>query len=379
MKILYFGVYNPDYSRNRVLMKGLKANGVEIVECLVSAKSGLKHLKLFRRFMRSPGFDLMIVGFPGQEVMFLARLLVWRKPIIFDAFTSHYGGYILDRKKWPPNSLRAKYLKFLDKWSCKLADLVLLDTQAHIDFFVNEFKLDREKFLRIFVGTDDDVFYPHAQFGKEVANFDVLKNNSKLNVGVYPKETPKDADKFLVHFHGYHIPLQGVKYIIKAAKLLEKDNIHFNIIGNGQMFNDDLRLAESLSVGNIRFLEPVPYRELPSFMAKADVCLGIFGDSPKTDLVIPNKVYEAMAMGKPIITADTPAARELLSDGENVLFCRKADEKDLAEKIRFLQNSPDYGRIIGEGARKLFKENLTGGILAAELLKCINEKGLLSK
>src|SRR3989344_5286844 len=222
MRILYFGVYNPGYSRNRVLIKGLKQNGAEIIECRASGKSWLKYLKLFRGFMRSPGFDLMIVGFPGQEVMFLARLLT-RKPIIFDAFTSHYGGYILDRQYFNKNSWRAKYYRWIDKFSCRLADLVLLDTNSHIAFFTEEFDLPRAKFLRIFVGTDDEIM--------------------KL------LDVKKDTDKFLVHFHGYYIPLQGVKYIIKAAKFLEKDDVHFNIIGNGQTFKDDLKLAESLGVG----------------------------------------------------------------------------------------------------------------------------------
>ena len=126
-----------------------------------------------------------------------------------------------------------------------------------------------------------------------------------------------------------------------------------------------------MNIHNISFIAPVPYGELPVLMAQADVCLGIFGDSPKTDLVIPNKVYEAIAMGKAIITADTPAIRELLNDKENVLFCRKADARDLADKIRLLKNSPDIGDIIGKGARKLFQEKLTENILTAELLKNI--------
>lgn len=354
MRIIYFGTYNPNYSRNRVLIKGLKENGVEIIECRVSAKDKLKYLKLVWRFLRSPRFNLMIVGFPGQEVMFLARLLTLRlcsgrarKPIIFDAFTSHYGGYILDRQYYSKKSWRAKYYRFLDTWSCKLADLILLDTNAHIDFFVKEFKLDRKKFLRIFVGTNGDVFYP--------------------------REFSKDADNFLVHFHGSFIPLQGVKYIIEAAKLLENEDVNFNIMGNGQTFKNDLKLAESLNIGNVSFIKPVPYDQLPLFMAKADVCLGVFGDSPKTDLVIPNKVYEAIAMGKAIVTADTLAVRELLNDGKNVLFCRKADAKDLAEKIKLLKNSPEMKSSIGGAARKLFKERLAENILAAELLKHIHE------
>ena len=353
MKILYFGIYNPDYARNRVLINGLKQNGIEILECRSSSKGFLAFIDLFFKYFKFRGkYDFMLVGFPGQEVMFLARFLT-RKPIIFDAFTSHYGGYILDRRYWSPQSIRAKYYRFLDKWSCKLADLVLLDTNVHIDFFVREFGLPREKFRRIFVGTDSDIFYP--------------------------RNGEKSDDKFLVHFHGNYIPLQGVKYIIEAAKVLEKENILFNLIGRGQTFEEDRIFAESLGLKNINFIDKVSYDKLPDYMARADICLGIFGDSPKTELVIPNKVYEALAMGKPVITANTKAVRELLIDGVNAFLCQRADPKSLAEKILFVRSQPDTAQKIAINGRKLFEENLTEKVLGAEVLKNIYEKITLRK
>ena len=349
MKILYFGVYDSEYSRNRVLMRGLNTGGIQILKCSISPKSRLPFLKLFLKYWRFFNkYDFMLVGFPGQEVMFLARFLT-RKPVIFDAFTSHYGGYILDRRYWSPGSFRSKYYRFLDKWSCKLADLVLLDTNAHIDFFVREFKLPREKFRRIFVGTDSDIFYP-----RETRNVDISKS------------------PFIVHFHGHYIPLQGVKYLIQAAKILEKENIVFNLIGRGQTFQNDRRLAEKLKLTNINFIEPVPYDKLPDYIARVDVCLGIFGDSPKTELVIPNKVFEAIAMAKPVITADTPAVRELFTDKENIFLCRRADPRNLADAILQLKQNDELRQRISDGAYKLFKSRASEDIIGAELKQILS-------
>jgi len=352
MKILYFGTYNPNYARNKVLINGLKQSGVEVLECKVLPTGFFSFITLFFKYWRFFNkYDFMLVGFPGQEIMFLARFLT-RKPIIFDAFTSHYGGYILDRQYYSPKSFRAKYYRFLDKWSCKLADLVLLDTNAHIDFFVREFGLPREKFRRIFVGTDSDIFYPR---------------NGK-----------KSDDKFLVHFHGHYIPLQGVKYIIQAAKILEKENITFNLIGRGQTFEEDRKLAENLGLKNIDFIDKISYDKLSNYMARADVCLGIFGDSPKTELVIPNKVYEALAMGKPVITANTKAVREFLIDGVNAFLCPKADAQRLAEKILFVRDNPAIADRMAKNGFKLFEERLKEKNLGRELLRYIkNEKTAL--
>src|SRR3989344_8029002 len=92
--VLYFGVYDPSYARNWVLINGLRKNDVRVIE-LKRRPSRLVLFKLFFDYIRlREKFDVMVVGFPGQEVMFLARFLVWGKPVIFDAFTSHYGGYI---------------------------------------------------------------------------------------------------------------------------------------------------------------------------------------------------------------------------------------------------------------------------------------------
>lgn len=364
MTVLYFGNYRSNYPRNRVLINGLRQNGVKIIECNVRNNGFWSLITLFFKYLKSKThYDFLVVGFPGQEAMFLARFLTLRlgsgrarKPIIFDAFTSHYGGYILDRKYFSTKSFRAKYYRFLDKWSCKLADLILLDTLVHIDFFVQEFGLPKEKFIRVFVGTDSNIFYPRE-------NPDIGRSKSP----------------FRVHFHGHYIPLQGIRYIIEAAKLLENEDISFNLIGRGQTFKEDRKLAERLGLKIINFIDSVSYDKLPEYMAQADVCLGIFGDSPKTDLVIPNKLYEALAMAKPVITADTPAVRELLTDGVNVFLCRKANPESLAEKILLVRDEPAIAEKAALNGRRLFEEKLKEKTLGAELLERINEKITLRK
>ena len=113
LTVLYFGSYSLNNARNANLMEGLKSNGVEILECRDNSHSYfLKYLKLFLNYVKFIGrFDVLIVGFPGQELMPLARILTL-KPIIFDVFTSHYMGYILDRKYFSAQSFRAKYYHF---------------------------------------------------------------------------------------------------------------------------------------------------------------------------------------------------------------------------------------------------------------------------
>ncbi|MEK7536914.1 MAG: glycosyltransferase [Patescibacteria group bacterium] len=361
MRILYFGNYNPNYARNRILIDGLRENGVEVLECNVQG-GGFRALpKLFLKYLKlKTSYDVMIVGFPGQEVMFLARFLTLRffsgqarKPIIFDAFASHYGGYIIDRKKYPKTSLMAKYYRFLDKWSCRLADLVLLDTQAHINFFVEEFNLPPEKFRRIWIGADDKVFKPLP--------FPVEKN------------------VFRVLFFGTFIPLQGIKYILQAVKILEDQNIFFTIIGDGQEKESILELNHQLNLKNIEFKGKMLSEGILTEAKKCHLCLGIFGDTPKTALVIPNKIYESLAMRRPVISGDTSACRELFSD-DNLMMVQPADSESLAKAILELKNNLDLrGKLVENGYNKFIKY-CTPKVLGGELkllisnLTQINEK-----
>lgn len=348
LAILYFGCYSLNNQRNAVLINGLKQNGVIILECKDTSKNLL--VRYVRLFIKHWGYrnhyDAMIVGFSGQEIMPLVWLIA-TAPVIFDVFTSHYMGYILDRKYFPPQSLRAKYYRFMDWLSCFLADAVILDTQTHIDFFVREFGLSRKKFHKIWLGANSELFKPRIAHRP-------------------------DGSKFRVVFWGNFIPLQGVEYIIQAAQLLESDNVEFYLIGaGGQTFESNRKLVETLGLRNVHFTGRLPQEELNQMIADADVCLGAFGDSIKTDSTIQNKIFEALASGRALVSARTSAIQELLKDGEQCLLCNKADPRDLAEKITRLKDDPDLKNKIAGAGLRFFSEHLTEKKLGSDLLNVI--------
>lgn len=342
MKICYFGMYDPFYSRNRVMIRGLKENGATILECQSRAKGFRKYFELCQKHRSLKNkYNVMIVGFPGQTIVPFAKLLT-NKKIIFDAFSSHYEGYVVDRGYHSKFSLAALYYWFIDWLSFILADEVLFDTQAHIDYVSSTFHLKASYFKRVFVGSDDNVFYPRLVSQKE---------------------------KFVVYFHGTYIPLQGIEHIVRAAKILEnQSDIEFRLLGKGQTFNKIKQLSEELNVKNVKFLEPVVYEQLPEYLAQADIVLGIFGKTAKAARVIPNKVFEALAMQKAVITEDSPAIRELLNDGENVSLCQSANPRDLANKILELKDNHKLCEQVAENGYQLFKTKLTPKVLVKDLL-----------
>jgi glycosyltransferase involved in cell wall biosynthesis len=346
MNICYFGDFDPNYPRNRVIMDGLKANGANVT-IVHTDRKGLSRIRDLSRKLRQLNgeYDVLIVGYSDSRLLVPLAWLIAGKKIVWDAFYSLYDSWVFDRKYVSPRSLKALYLWILDWVSAKLSDTVLLDTDAHADYFAKEFGIDRAKLVSLPVGADDRVFKPAGRAGGQI------------------------PDRFTIYFRGKYIPLQGVEFIIRAAKILESDpGISFTLVGDGQTYDENRRLAEDLKLKNIEFVPRLPYEDLPASMRDADVCLGIFGLSDKAFRVVPNKVYEAIAMGKAVITSDTPAIREIFEDGKNILLCKRGDAEDLARKISLLKNDSGLRERIAEAGHTLFKEKYTPDRIGKYLL-----------
>jgi glycosyltransferase involved in cell wall biosynthesis len=117
----------------------------------------------------------------------------------------------------------------------------------------------------------------------------------------------------------------------------------------------------------------MPYETLAEHIAMADICLGMFGITEKAMRTGAFKVVEGLAMEKPVITAETPAMKEIFTDRENILFCQPANSRDLADKIKELKNDQNLRTNIAKNGYKLYKYKLTPKALGADLLRLIGD------
>jgi len=292
----------------------------------------------------------MVVGFAGHAIMPLAWLLckLYRKKLILDLFVSEYDSVILDRKAFSTRSWQAKKYWLMDWLACTLADILLLETDAHINFFSATFKIKRSKFRRLIISADESIFKPSP-------------------IPLPPHDT------FVVHFHGSYAPVQGVTYIIDAARELLGEKIQFNIIGKLTNYRHDIERAKSLGLTNIHFIDVLPYEQLANQMHLADVCLGMFGNVPKTQFTSAFKIIEAMAIQKPVITAETPAMHEQFTDRVHCLFCKAADGQDLAQKILLLYRDPALAARLARSGFALFKSQMMPVAIGVEFKRIIGE------
>ena len=115
-----------------------------------------------------------------------------------------------------------------------------------------------------------------------------------------------------VVFFGLYTPLQGTVTIGKALSLLSGAPIEVTMIGDGQ--DRPAAMAAAHACPTIQWLDWVPGDALPSIVAAHDVCLGIFGTTPKALRVVPNKVFQGAAAGCVVVTSDTVPQRQMLGD-----------------------------------------------------------------
>jgi len=311
--VIAFGYHDQEAPRHWNMRRTMEKNGTEVLECHTRKKGLLrKYCDLFRQFRKYRGqADMVLVTFPGHYLMPLAWVLTRfpRRKLVFDAFISLSDTLVDDRGKVSWMHPYAWFLYAVDYVSCHMADDVLLDTQAHREFFIRRFKLKPERVRVVYLGSRTDLFFP--------------------------KETPKNPNRFDVLFYGTYIPLQGVEHIIGAAAILQPvyPHIQFTLIGSGQTYRQMHALAEKKGIYNVSFQERVPFAELPDRIRGAHLNLGIFGTSGKAQRVIPHKVYDAMACGMHVLTADTPAIHEQFEGHERMHLCKAGDPAALADAI----------------------------------------------
>ncbi|RII25026.1 MAG: glycosyl transferase family 1 [Geobacter sp.] len=330
MKILFIAGREPAYVRNAMLLKCLEKSGHDIIDCTdSSATYPARFLKVILKFLAQKNFDCVCVGFLGQPLVPIIRKLT-SKPVIFDAFLSTYDTMCFDRRRFTPDSLAGKFFFWLDRYSCTQANRILLDTDAHIEYFTKTFGLPGTTFNRVFVGADESLFYP--------------------------REVKREDTKFRVFYYSSFLPLHGTEYIVQAAgRLREQKEIEFVVVGKGMMHSKVLSLAQSLGVDNIRFIDWIPYEQLPLEISRADVCLGgHFSDIDKAKRVIAGKTFQFIAMKKPVIVGDCPGNREIFIDRQNAVMVRMADAVSLADAILELSDNAALREKIAEEGYKVF-------------------------
>jgi len=367
MRVCAFGSFDKGFDRSWILLEALEQSGAAITYCHFDLWAGHRHkTKLFpwrwllfagrylagvisisRRFFQSPRCDVLYVGYLGHVDLLFAWLLNRRRrsTLVFDPCISLYNTLVEDRQIVKAGGFAASMIRRLDMVPCRLADVVLSDTRCHGAYFENVLGVARGKVHRVFVGAGEP--WQRARW------------------------SPATDETFSVLFYAKFSPLHGITAILEAAERLADEPVHFTIVGGGQLEEAVRQAVERPRSSQIEWL---PWLERDALIARMRTChvsLGIFGNTRKAAMVIPNKVFQALAMGVPTITRDSPAIRELLEDGVSAILCG-TNGVEIAEAIIAARH--DFSRLqaIAAAGRGAFEMNASHRMLADQFHKAVH-------
>ena len=379
MRVLAFGSYDRAYSRNRTLLDGLRLSGVDVVECQATLWRGTEdkvatlaggwrspafvrrvletYTALLRQYRAVGDYDVMLVLYGSLVDVFLGRVLSWlsHRPLLFDVFMS---AWVISKERglFQPGDARDRAIRAVEGAALRLADALWIDTRQYVRVHGRLYGIAPDKFRLIPTGSDSRYFYPAD---------DTLAHAATRR------------PTFRVVYHGLFIPLHGTRWIVQTADRLRAfPDIQFTFIGDGHARAETERLARELGLPNVEFIGRVPRETLREHLLDADIALGVFGSQLQGQVTIPNKIFEGMAMGKPVITGRTPAAADALRHGVHVYFVPSSDPDALADAILALRDNPSLRAALAYGGRRLFAERYDlpclGALAASHLEELLN-------
>jgi glycosyltransferase involved in cell wall biosynthesis len=346
-RILWWGRFNPGYSRNRILRNLLRLSGYSLQDFIPRVSSLGSFERLFAK-LSVP--DAVWVPAFRQKDFYSARRYADKHhiPLIFDPLISAWDKALFERKKFQESDRKASKLLQWEQSMFSCSDLVIADTTPHAQFFIEKLLAPRDKTVVIPVGAEESLF-----------------NMQPLHSPGTPPE---------IFFFGSFINLQGPEVIIQAALQLPK--ARWTLLGQGSL----RKVCEEKSMGqeHIHFEDWHPYEKLPERIGKADILLGIFGTSPKSGRVIPNKAYQALACGRPLITRESTAYPSEIAGNPNsgITFIPAGDPKALADAVEKMIARSDQLPESAKQARRTYETYFSESRIKHTLISALTQLGL---
>lgn len=338
-----YGNYGPDYPRNRVIEAVLRDLGCQ-VQRFLPVLSPLADLEYVLRGGRRP--DLVWVPCFRQRDLAAAARYARRHqvPLVFDPLISAYDKQVSERRKFAADSPRARRLLAWESRLFQAADILVADTQGHADYYREVHGVAVDKLRVIPVGAEEALFRP-APLPQRLA----------------------DAPLQLAFF-GTFIGLQGVEVLAEAIRGYDGPPVHWRLIGEGPLKEHCQTRLNGVKHSRIDFETWGPLAELPGRLQGADAILGIFGDSDKALRVIPNKVYQGLAMARPVITARSPAYPPVLTADDTaasgIFWSVPGDPESLRQAVRRLHAARDHLPELAAAARRTYETHFSNRVIA---------------
>jgi glycosyltransferase involved in cell wall biosynthesis len=330
---------------------------------------GMRIIRLWTYLAANQGFARRIANYVSYMVSALvaapflpaADVVISTSPQFFCGLAG-YGVSRVKRAPWVleirdlwPDTISAvgairsrriiRFLEGIETWAYRKADKVVAVTNA---------------------------FRDHIEArGVPRANVQVIRNGVDLSL-FQPR--PKDESlarelglqgKFVAAYVGTHGMCHKLETVLEAAKLVEHDHrIAFLLVGSGGERAHLLDLKDRMGLTNVAMLDQQPKERMPRFWGLTDVALVLLARSDLFKTVVPSKIFEAMAMERPIILGVEGESRAIIEEAEAGLAVTPESAEEVARAIMDLAGDPKRASELGRNGRRHVEKSYDRRVLA---------------
>ncbi len=180
--------------------------------------------------------------------------------------------------------------------------------------------------------------------------------------------------RFVALYAGAHGMSNDLGRLLEAARLLQDDpRIAIVLLGDGKEKSALQQQADQMGLVNVFFVPPVPKAGMSLALAGCDACVGILKPIPLYATVYPNKIFDYMAAGKPVILAIDGVVRQVVEEARAGVFVPPGNAAALANAIREMAGQPLEAREMGRRGRRFVEEHFDRAVLAEKLVAVLEK------
>jgi glycosyltransferase involved in cell wall biosynthesis len=286
----------------------------------------------------------LTIGIPG---IFASKR--WRVPLVFEV-----------RDLWPEAPIQMGALNHpvviaLARW----LERTIYRNSTHIVALspgmaagVEETGVPEEKISTIPNASDLDLFRPDVD-GRDV--------RERFNL----------EGKFVCSYFGAMGEANDLTYVVQAAKLLQErgdDHIAFILHGGGKRRSWLEAFCQKHNLSNVVFSDSIPEKDFVARLASAsDVCMTLYKNVPILYTCSPNKLFDSLAAGRPVLVNTPGWLRDIVQEHEVGVYVEPDSAESIVERVTYLHNHPEICEKYGRNARQLAKDRYSRDMLAQEL------------
>jgi glycosyltransferase involved in cell wall biosynthesis len=237
--------------------------------------------------------------------------------------------YLIDHlHKLLPDELTRKTAEQFEKQTLKNADKIFVINKGLKNYAV-EMGGDINKISIIPAGVDLEKFNPQVDGSSIQEKYGIEK------------------DDLLLFFMGWIYDFSGMKEVAESLSTTDYEKIKVMIVGDGDLYKPLLIMkSEKKLDGKLILTGKIPFEEIPEHIAAADICLLPAYKNEIMMNIVPIKIYEYMAMGKPVIATNLPGIQKEFGSDNGINYIEKSDE--VLEKANWLNRT---NRMVAEGKK----------------------------